>query len=36
MKVQVSSNLKEKKIDMKGKMIRTHDPNCHYTTLTIH
>ena len=21
---------------MKGKMIRTHDPNCHYTILTIH
>ena len=36
MNVQVSSNLKEKKIDMKGKRIRTHDPKCHYTTLAIH
>ena len=29
-------NLKEKKIDLKGKKIRTQDLNCHYTTSTNH
>ena len=29
-------NLKQKKIDVKGKRIRIYDLNCHYTTLITH